>query len=265
MTENAVEDYAYAPLAGFFSQAHEVLVSAQSGFDVHVVGRIVAVVGRRLKHRVQIDAGDSERPQVIEFIFDALEAAAVHRPFSDVRIFAAHIVSGLCPVILDDTLRILASAVDPFDSLLTSFAPALVTGESVREYLVDDTVLVPLRYFGPFEYGYLKAVRVIVINTALSAQIVRIVSVIKDLPLILAFELYLERVPEQAALIRNGDLRSEPAGAVVFHFDELRISFLIAPKHQLDALRMFIFHIKRKRDFRPCFRSPEGLSVLFLS
>ena len=143
--------------------------------------------------------------------------------------------------------------------------PVFVAGELVREYLIDHPVLVPLRHLSLPEYCYLVAVRIILVDTSLAAQIVLIIAVIKDLPVILAFGLYLESVPEQAALIRHGDTGRESAVTVVFHLNELRIGVLAVPKHQLDALRLFIFYIKRKRDFRPCFRCPEGLSVLFQS
>ena len=86
--------------------------------------------------------------------------------------------------------------------------------------------------------------RIISAGGSFAAQIFRIIAVIKDMPVALAFGLYLKSVPEQASLVRHGDLGREPAAAVVFHFNELRIRILAAPKHQLDALRLFIFYKK---------------------
>ena len=60
VAEHSVKDDAYAPPARCLCKVRKVLVCAERGVDVHVVARIVAVVGSRLEYRVQIYARDAE-------------------------------------------------------------------------------------------------------------------------------------------------------------------------------------------------------------
>ena len=53
-----------------------VLLSAEEWVDVEVVLGVVAMVGRRVEDRVEVDSGHAQCFQAVEFLVHALEVAA---------------------------------------------------------------------------------------------------------------------------------------------------------------------------------------------
>ena len=55
MVEDAIQDDGNAELLGRLAQLRKVLLGAQNRVDLGVIGRVVAVVARGLKDRVEVD------------------------------------------------------------------------------------------------------------------------------------------------------------------------------------------------------------------
>ena len=71
MAEHAIQNNADAVLFGLGAQGGKILVGAQQWIGFQVVGRIVAVVGVRLKNGVQVNAGNTQLFQVRQLLLDA--------------------------------------------------------------------------------------------------------------------------------------------------------------------------------------------------
>ena len=76
MAEHAVQHDADAVLLGGGAQCLKILVGAQQGVHIQVVGGVVAVVGVGLKDGVEVDEIHPHLVQVGELLLDALEVAA---------------------------------------------------------------------------------------------------------------------------------------------------------------------------------------------
>ena len=74
--ENAVEHHADAPLFRFSAEKGKIRLGAQHGVDAKIVGRIIPVIGGRLKNRAEVQGGDTKALQVIQLGKDAGQAAA---------------------------------------------------------------------------------------------------------------------------------------------------------------------------------------------
>ena len=76
MAEDAVQHDADAVLFGLGAEGHEVLIGAQKGVYVEIVGGVVPVVGVGLKDGIEVEVVHSHLPQVGQLHLDALEVAA---------------------------------------------------------------------------------------------------------------------------------------------------------------------------------------------
>ena len=75
VVEHAVEHDPDAAGMGLVDQSPEGRRSAEHGVDLFVVVRVIAVVGRRLKDRREIDGVDAQVGQVVEVLDDADQVA----------------------------------------------------------------------------------------------------------------------------------------------------------------------------------------------
>ena len=211
VAEDSVQYYPDAALSCSLCKILEILIRSERRLYVHIITRVVTVVRCRLEHRIQVDACDSERLYVIQSLFYALEASAVHRPSADPAASVTFIERGLRPVLLHKAPGIAASSVDFFAGGFGPFAPVIIARKAVRKYLVYYTFSEPTGYFRRLIHRYLIAGRVIIENAPLAAESFIIVPVIYDLPsgifltVSFAFALYLKSVPQKAALIRGLD------------------------------------------------------------
>ena len=176
-----------------------------------------------------------------------------------------HIVSRQGPVLLHDPLHVAAPLIDLRVCGFCPFAPVFIARESVGEYLVDYPVFIPLRHFRCLIYRYLIAVRIIDIQSPLSAKIPDVVSIVKDCPAVLAFCFYLKRVPYQAAFIRQRKRYSISSASRFAHFQIMDIRIVAMPEHEPYTFRSGITYFYSKRDLRPGLRRSEGLSVFWFS
>ena len=76
VAEHPVQNDADAEAGGLPAQLLKIVVGAQQGVHVHIVGGVVAVVGVGLKDGVQVEVGHTQLMQVGQFELDALQVPA---------------------------------------------------------------------------------------------------------------------------------------------------------------------------------------------
>src|SRR5690606_4213354 len=118
VVEDAVEDHAHAALVSALEQLAQRAVASQERVDPVVVVSVVAVVRGRLEDRVEVERRDAERPYVVQPLGDAQQVAAL------VAMHRRRRTPGL---------------------EVRGLHPPLRGGEPVREDLIEDRVLDPLR------------------------------------------------------------------------------------------------------------------------
>ena len=74
--EHAVQYNAHAASGGFAAQRAEVLLTAEQRVDALVIAGIVAVIGIRLKDRIEINGGNVQALQIIQLSVYAAQRAA---------------------------------------------------------------------------------------------------------------------------------------------------------------------------------------------
>ena len=141
VVEHTVENDGNAELLCRLTQLGKVLLGAQDRVDLGVVGRVVAVVARGFKDRVEVDCRKAQFGDAGQVFLDALERAAVEVPGLDGAVLGALVYGRLVPVLdhaaLDSVARL-------FDLSQRALAPVLVAGVAIGEDLVDHAALVPL-------------------------------------------------------------------------------------------------------------------------
>ena len=142
MVEDAVEHYCHAMRLRSAAELLEGLRVAEHRVDLHVVGRVIAVVRGSLEDRVQIEHCDAQRLEIVELLCDAGKRAAVEVPGHDIA-RGILLVAGLGVPVLDKA----ASRAIPLDRecRIDTLAPVGAACEAVREDLVDDAFRVPQR------------------------------------------------------------------------------------------------------------------------
>src|SRR4026209_2016704 len=118
VVEDPIERDPQPAAVGDVQQFAQRVVAAEEGVDMEVVVGVIAMVGGRLEDRRQVDRGDPKALQVIEFLEDAQEVAA------------------LDPVVGRRGVPRLE---------WTGLRHARASGESIREDLVEDCVPDPGR------------------------------------------------------------------------------------------------------------------------
>ena len=141
VVEHTVQNDGNAELLGRLAQLGKVLLGAQNLVDLAVIGRVVAVVARGLKDRVEVDGRKAQLGNTRQVFLDTLERSAVKVPGLDGAVFGALVYGRLVPVLdhaaLDSVVRL-------FDLSQRALAPVLVAGVAIGEDLVDHAALVPL-------------------------------------------------------------------------------------------------------------------------
>ena len=120
MVENAIQHDANSTFMCGIEQGFEGFVSAKQGIDLVVIVSVVAVVGRGLEYRVEVNRGDAEVFQIIQLLINAHQIPA----------FVAVDGGGGVPF---------------FEK--TRFVHSRTPGKPVGEDLVKDGVLHPIRGF----------------------------------------------------------------------------------------------------------------------
>src|ERR1700682_4034448 len=77
MVEDAVENELHAATARLSSQRGESSISAECRINVEIIVRVVTVVRARGENRVHVDAVHAERLDIVQFVLNAEQVAAV--------------------------------------------------------------------------------------------------------------------------------------------------------------------------------------------
>ena len=100
VVEDTVEDETDSLCLGSGRQRGERRVSPERRVDVHVVGRVVAMVRSGVEDRREPDRLDAERLQVVELVLDPLEIPAEEVAIEDAR--ALWVLDRLVPGLMQD-------------------------------------------------------------------------------------------------------------------------------------------------------------------
>ena len=146
VVEDAVQDDRDAVLLGVDAQGAEALLVAKHRVYAQVVGRVIAMVARRLEDGVEIDCGHAQVLEVAELLADALEGAPVEVPALDAALLGPRVGGRGVPVLEHRAARAaLAADCQRGRGALLPVRPAR---KAVGEDLVDDALAVPPRLPG---------------------------------------------------------------------------------------------------------------------
>ena len=252
MAEDTVEDDADALRLRRVDEMAEVLIRAENRVDLVVITRVVVVIALRLKDRVQVDDRDAEVLEVVELLLEALEIAAAEIGGNDLlRVGVLVVARIILPAGMEDRALLLDDGVS-------------LAREAVREDLVHDGVLEPVRRLGPLvEHRDLERRRHMVVERAHAAELFRIVAVVPGAILHRDDEV----IPDEASLF----WQRQPAAVEMFLLewvilrlqrDEM-LARLVLPAAQDDLTDpLFRAQAQAHPDFRSRFCRPDGRSVV---
>ena len=135
MVEHAVQHHPHAPLVGHLAQLGKVLLGAQHGVNVAVIGGTVAVVLRRLKDGAEIQGLHPQALEIVQLLHDALQVAAEEVPVADLSV-----------LVRAELRLLLPGSVDPPSSHHTLGIGHPGAAEAVGENLVGRPLAKPFRH-----------------------------------------------------------------------------------------------------------------------
>ena len=134
--EHAVQYNAHAASGGFAAQRTEVLLTAEQRVDALVIAGIVAVIGIRLKDRIEINGGNVQALQIIQLGVYAAQRAAEKIVVEDFAVLIRQIDWNIVPVLVQHTLD---------HAFTLRLLGCLVAAEAVRKNVVGDALTEPAR------------------------------------------------------------------------------------------------------------------------
>ena len=199
MAEDAVEDDMDAFFPGSLTEFGELFIRPQHGVDAEVIGRAVTVIAGTFKNRVEVNGRNAQFLEIGQFFPDAGDVAAEKVVIDDVALaFALAVIGHIVPVAVDDGALLAVEAARRMGTV----------AEAVREDLVDDGVLEPVRRMGVLIVDRdLIGRRHVGIFGPFAAEAVVVVAIVEG-PMAIVDD---EIIPEQTALGRNGDDAREDA------------------------------------------------------
>ena len=102
--EHTVQNDMHPQLMGGAAQSAEILLGAQQGIDLAVIGGIVAVVGGGLENGIQIQRGDPHGSQPCQLGGDAPEGSAEKVPVADLAVRVRPPFRRVVPAAVDPTV-----------------------------------------------------------------------------------------------------------------------------------------------------------------
>ena len=118
MVEDAIQDNANIPAMGFLDEDIKCFPATQQRINQVIVMRVVAMVGSRLKDRVEVDGIDPQVLQVVQFFIDTQKVSTFETLYCWGRVPWFHVIR--------------------LDNFLTM-------RKAVRENLVKNCIFNPLR------------------------------------------------------------------------------------------------------------------------
>ena len=134
--EYAIQYNAHAASGGFAAQRTEVLLTAEQRVDALVIAGIVAVIGIRLKDRIEINGGNVQALQIIQLGVYAAQRAAEKVVVEDFAVLIRQIDRNIVPVLVQHTLD---------HAFTLRLLGRLVAAEAVRKNVVGDALTEPAR------------------------------------------------------------------------------------------------------------------------
>ena len=100
MIENAVQDHADTARIAAFDQFFKIRLVSEERIDLHIIARIVAVIGISAEDRVQINDGYIERRKIIELFRDPRKIAAEKVVVQDLPLCIHAVFGHLVPILM---------------------------------------------------------------------------------------------------------------------------------------------------------------------
>ena len=120
MVEDPIQDDMHISGMGSLQQGAERGVAAQQGIHLHVVEGVIAMVGRCREDRVQIERIDTQRLEIVQLLDNAVQIAALEA-------------------------LLLGRGTPRLEGNARHWRPLLPTGEAIREDLIENGILYPVR------------------------------------------------------------------------------------------------------------------------
>lgn len=136
VVENAVQNHAHSALFRLLTQRFEVLLASEQRVDALVVAGVVAVVGVRLKNRVEVDGLHVQAFEVVELFHDAAQRAAEKVVIQDLSVLVRTVNRQVVPVFVQHARR---------DALALRLHGFAVAAEAVGENIIGDALAEPAR------------------------------------------------------------------------------------------------------------------------
>ena len=99
--EHAVQNHFHAQLVGIGAQSGKVLFSAQHGIGTHVVGRVIAVVGKRHGNGVEIDDVHMHPFEIGQLLPNPPQISSEEVVIHDFPVLIGQVMGGVVPVFMN--------------------------------------------------------------------------------------------------------------------------------------------------------------------
>ena len=126
VVEHAVQHHAHTACGSLLAQCAEILLAAEQRVDALVVARVIAMVGIRLKHRIEINGGHMQAFQIVQLADDPAQRTAEKVVVENLAVLIRPVNRDIVPVFVQHTRR------DPLPLRLNGhFVPAEAVGEDI--------------------------------------------------------------------------------------------------------------------------------------
>ena len=136
VVEHAVQHDAHAALCRLAAQRFEVLLVSEQRVDALIVARIIAMVGVRLKDRVEVQRAHMQALKIVELGQHAAQRAAEKVVVQDLPVLIRAVDRKIVPVFVQHTRR---------DALALRLHRVAVPAEAVGENVIGDALAEPAR------------------------------------------------------------------------------------------------------------------------
>ena len=136
VVEHAVQHDAHAALCRLAAQRFEVLLVSEQRVDALIVARIIAVVGVRLKDRVEVQRAHMQALKIVELGQHAAQRAAEKVVVQDLPVLIRAVDRKIVPVFVQHARR---------DALTRRLHRVAVPAEAVGENIIGDALAEPAR------------------------------------------------------------------------------------------------------------------------
>ena len=134
--EHTVQHDAHTASGGFAAQCAEILLAAEQRVDALVIAGVVAVIGIRLKNRVEVNGGNVQALQIIQLGVYAAQRTAEKVVVEDFAVLIRQVDRNIVPVLVQHTRN---------HAFAFRLLGCLVAAEAVRKNVVGDAFTKPAR------------------------------------------------------------------------------------------------------------------------